>query len=433
MHKKAFIIAILLIALGGGGYWWYANQTGAGERYKTPEEADAYVRFDMEAYDIILANFWKKSSDAELADLFRLSLAKAANINPDALALPTADREGTVKILAAAFAKTEGEQKKQLALDTLIVALYNLPPVGRSGLLSSGQVTDLRNEEKNIDPASNLYQDLGVQKSASADEVNDAFEEKKATLSASTSPQAKAALEQATYAHQVLADADSKARYDEAKVEPTVFDRVLRGGTLYLYVEKISPTTLAEFAASVLNASTTPALDSMIIDLRGNIGGTLDVAQYFLGLFLGANQYSFDLFHQDDYQAQRTAINALPELKRYREVAVITDGMTQSSAEVITAALKRFRLARVVGTPTRGWGTVENTFPLKTSIGTETYSLLLVHSITLRDDNQPIEGRGVDPDVNTSDPKWKKELSTYFRSRSLVDALSQEATQPPLR
>src|SRR3989338_9633654 len=82
MHKKAFIIAILLIALGGGGYWWYANQTGAGERYKTPEEADAYVRFDMEAYDIILANFWKKSSDAELADLFRLSLAKAAKKQP---------------------------------------------------------------------------------------------------------------------------------------------------------------------------------------------------------------------------------------------------------------------------------------------------------------------------------------------------------------
>ncbi len=336
-------------------------------------------------------------------------------------------------MLAAAMAKKDDAAKKQLALDTLVVALYNLPPAGRSGLLSSGQVTDLRNEEKNINPAANLYQDLGVPEGASTDEVNKAFEAKKAALSASTSPQAKAALEQAAYAHQVLADAATKARYDQTKVEPTVFGRVLGGGTLYFYLDKISPTTLEEFGTAILNASSTPGLDSMIIDLRGNIGGSLDTVPYFLGLFLGANQYAFDLFHQDDYQAQRTAIGALSELKRYREIAVMTDGMTQSSAEVITAALKRFRLAHIVGSSTRGWGTVENTFPLKTSIGAETYSILLVHSITLRDDNQPIEGRGVDPDVNTSNSQWKKELNTYFRSRSLIDALSQEATKPPLK
>ncbi len=433
MLKRIVLAAIFLAALGGGGYWWYTHQPPAAAEYKTPEEADIYVRFDMEAYDIMLANFWKKATDADVADLFRLSLAKAASTSPDAITLETSDRAGTAKMLAAAMAEKGDSAKKQLALDTLIVALYNLPPAGRSGLLSSGQVTDLRNEEKNINPAGDLYQDLGVEKGASADEVNRAFDAKKAALAASTSPQAKAALEQATYAHQVLADADTKARYDEAKVEPTVFRRVLGGGTLYFYLDKISPTTLEEFGTAILNASSTPGLDSMIIDLRGNIGGTLDVAPYFLGLFLGANQYAFDLFHQDDYQAQRTPIGALSELKRYREIAVLTDGMTQSSAEVITAALKRFNLAHVVGTPTRGWGTVENTFPLKTEIGAEKYSLFLVHSITLRDDNQPIEGRGVDPDVNTSDPQWKKELSTYFRSRSLIDALSQTAGKPPLK
>jgi len=33
----------------------------------------------------------------------------------------------------------------------------------------------------------------------------------------------------------------------------------------------------------------------MIIDLRGNIGGDLDFPQAFLGLFIGPNQYAFDL------------------------------------------------------------------------------------------------------------------------------------------
>ena len=55
----------------------------------------------------------------------------------------------------------------------------------------------------------------------------------------------------------------------------------------------------------------------------------------------------------------------------------------------------------------------------------EKYILLLVNSITLREDGQPIEGRGVDPDVDISKPNWQANLPKYFKSQSLISAIKQ--------
>jgi len=283
-----------------------------------------------------------------------------------------------------------------------------------------------------VNPSVDLYGDLGLEKGASFAEIESAYKKKQAVLAKATTAEAKAELEKVTYAHTVLANAGDKNRYDEGGIEPTTFARVL-GETLYISMDKISPTTLQEFAAAVDHASTTPALASMILDFRGNIGGSLDFPAYFFGLFVGENQYAFDFYKQGEYEAQRTPVGKFDELARYKEIAILTDSMTQSTAEVITAMFKRFNMARVVGTATRGWGTVENTFPLKTTIDPgEKYSLFLVRYLTLRDDGQPIEGAGVDPDVNINDKNWRKKLGEHFHSQALIDVISQTAAVSPL-
>jgi hypothetical protein len=429
----AGVVAFALIA-AGAAYWWRMQPAAVVvAQYKTPEEADVYVRFDMDIYDIIMANYWQKAPDADLSNLFQLALQKALNTQtlPELL---TKDRAGTAHMLSVAMgAATSTEAKKQLAINVGVVALYNLQPAGRSGLLSAQQETALRQEVSNIKPANDLYKDLDVASGASVAEVQKAFDQKEAALKNDTSAEGKAALAKAEYAKQVLTDTNNKARYDQAKIEPTVFGRVL-GKTFYFNLTQVSPTSLQEFAQAVDSASTTPGLDSLIIDLRGNIGGALDFAQAFLGLFIGQNQYAFDLYHQGDYNVQRTTLPKFTELDRFADIAILTDSMTQSTAEVTTAAFKRFGLAKVVGATTRGWGTVENTFPIEAEIDAATkYSVLLVHSITLRDDNQPVEGRGVDPDINTSKAGWQSQLNKVFTSNSLIQALKQYATQPPLK
>lgn len=441
--EKVLIAVLVIFACIGaaGGYYWYAKTRLAAApatAYKTPQEASSpYVRFDMQGYDLIVANYWQTPTDADMSQLFLASAQKALSLigaSSASTTLPTDDRAGTAAMLSNAFMlATSTDAKKELAAGILQVALYNLPPAGRDELLSQTAQVALAQEVENVNPSTNLYNNLGLPSDAPVAAVNAAYSAKSAALAASTSPAGKAALAQVDYAHQVLSDAQTKARYDTSQVEPTIFSSIL-GHTLYIYISKMSPTTLDEFQDALTDASSTPGLDSMIIDLRGNIGGSLDDAASFLGYFIGSNQYAFDLYSQNTYDVVRTTTAQDPALARYQEVAILTDDMTQSTAEILTASLKRFHIAYVVGATTRGWGTVENTFPMTvTTDASTTYALLLVHAITLRDDQEPIQGRGVDPDVSITDPDWKSELSTYFRSPSIIAALQKEADQPPIQ
>jgi len=433
--RRRFItlgILALTLAVAALGASFYLRLQGSGgpaalAQYKTPQEAgNIYVRFEMEAYDTIVDNYWQQATDSQMAELFQLSLEKAAASSSVWLPAPT--RAGTAAMLAAAFnSATSSEAERELAVNTLIVALYNLAPAGRDQLLSQAQETQLRQEVSNVNPGTDLYGNLGVSASATPQQIDAAYAAKAAAATTSGQKQ------QLSYAKQVLTNQNDKARYDAAHIEPTVFAHVI-GNTLYLYISQMAPTTVQEFAEAVDAASTTPDLTSMILDLRGNIGGALEAAQYFIGLWQGQNQYAFDLFHQGEYQVQRTAVPQFPELARYKEIAVLTDQMTQSTAEVTAAAFMRLHLGFTVGSTTRGWGSVENTYPLKTQIATDTsYALLLVNSLTLRPDNQPIEGNGVVPDVAVSGKNWRNELSAYFDSSSLIAAIEKTVTQPPLK
>ena len=438
----ALVLLLVVVAGAGADYYFFAHAPAStapiAPTYKTAAETqNVYVRFDMEAYDSIVKNYWQTPSDADMSNLFLVSTQKALSIlgmNTASTSLATKDRSGTAAMLESAFdLATSTDVKKDLAAGILQVALYNLPPAGRDQLLSQTAQVALQQEVNNVNPSKDLYGDLGLSTGAPVSAVDSAYKAQSAALAASTSPSAKAALKEVQYAHQVLADTQTKARYDNGQVEPTVFSTIM-GRTLYLYISKMSPTTLAEFQDALSSASSTPGLNSMIIDLRGNIGGSLEDAASFLGYFMGSNQYAFDLYAQNTYNVIRTTSALDPALAPYREVAILTDDMTQSTAEVLTASLKRFHIAYSVGATTRGWGTVENTFPLTTTMdASTTYALLLVHAITLRNDQEPIQGRGVDPDVSIADANWKSELSSFFHSPSIIAALQKEADKPPIQ
>jgi hypothetical protein len=431
MSRRIFLIfGILSLTMSAvfGGYWFYSadasGQTAAAaQAYKTDAEKDTFVRFDMEIFDIIMTNYWQKGTEADLAGLYQLALAKAEGVATEAL--PSNDRVGTAAMLGEAFKKAAEDKRKELAVNTGIIVLANLAPQGRSGLLSDKQEQEFRDTANNINRENNLYSELGVKEGASTAEVQQAFDAKKAVLEASSSPAAKAELAAAQHAHEVLADTGSKAIYDETKIEPSVVSHIIGKSTLYLDLSQVTPATLQEFVNTLEKTKDNPQLTSMIIDVRGNIGGTLDFAKYLLALFVGPNQYAFDLFHQGEMQVERTpAVPKIPSLKNFKEIAILTDAMTQSTAELTTTIFKRMHMAIVVGTKTRGWGTVENTFPITTQISTaEKYSVLLVHSLTLREDNEPVEGKGVDPDIDVSAADWKQKVANAFRTSGMANAV----------
>jgi len=92
----------------------------------------------------------------------------------------------------------------------------------------------------------------------------------------------------------------------------------------------------------------------------------------------------------------------------------------------MAATFKKYHVGVLLGEHTKGWGTVERVFTIKNQIEPgQKYSMLLVHSLTLRDDNQPIEGKGVDPDINIKDPNWEKQLYEYFQYDELAAAIKE--------
>ncbi|MEI6810617.1 MAG: S41 family peptidase [Candidatus Nomurabacteria bacterium] len=434
----AVVVTVLLLGIGGYyGYTKYYKKDSvkkeANITYKTVQEKDIYVRFVMETYDSINENYWAKMKEGDMARLFQLSLQKALDLK-EVPVIATTSRSGVAEMLSNVISTgTSSLAKKQLVVNTVIIATANLEPYGRNGLFSQKQEKELRQNVSNINPDTNLYKNLGVETGASVDVVAKAYKEKAIVLAKATTTEAKEELKKITYANKVLTNEYNKKLYDQNKIEPTIFGKIL-GNTLYLSISKISPTTLSEIGMIVDNASTTPKLDSMIIDLRGNVGGALDFLQYFLGAFVGQNQFAFDLFHQGEYDAQRTAIGKFEPLNRYKDMAILTDNMTQSTAELTAATFKRLNMAKVIGSTTRGWGTVENTFPIESVIDeNEKYSLFLVRSLTLRDDNLPIEGKGVTPDVDIKSPTFKEDLQKALRNTSLIKAVEEQIKSGPVR
>lgn len=438
MHGWYVRILLILVAcaiVAGGGWWWHEYQTppASATTYKTPQEAqNAYVRFDMEAYDDLQANYWQTAGDAQLAPLFQLSVAKAASTSSEPLA--TSTRAAVAQMLGQAFTGLSTTTSEQLALQTLNVVLYNLAPIGRDNLLSSQAQTQLANTVNNVNPNNNLYNDLGLQNGASSSAVVQAIAQKTAELSATTSAAGKQELAQVQEASATLTNPTANAVYDQTGAQATVFTHILNSHTLYIDISSVAPSTIEEFAAAIDSASTTPALTNLVIDLRGNIGGDLSFAQDFLALFFGPNEYAFDLFHQGNLDVQRTAsISQDATLSQFKSIAVLTDGMTQSTAELAASALKHDHLATIVGTTTRGWGSVEQIIPMQTKIDpSQQYALEIVVYLTVRYDGLPVEGNGVVPDVNTSAANWQSQLPNYFSSQYMISALEGEATKAPL-
>lgn len=463
--SKFPLIVIILIIFGLGIGTGYAVFTRTQtQSTQTQVQKDPYILFLDEIYDKILENYWDNISEEQLAQLFRQAAEKITGrpqkletknktqpSNPTQAQVPsensanfslnlqgssindlklynkedqkpqTNQKQALEEIIKNILKDLDDSKKKEFAKTLAAGVLGNLSPPARSGLFTQKQETQLKNTVQNINPDKNLYKDLGLEKGASSEQVEETYQKQEEELKKEDTPQSKEKLKQLVYAKDVLTDSDKKKNYDTAKIEPTTGSRLITSDIAYLKFIKFSPTTYEEFVKIVSSYDKEGGPKALIFDLRGNIGGAIDALPFFLGNFLGDKQYVYDFMRKGDFEPYKSVGNKLGGLARMRQVVILVDNETQSSAELLVAALKRYHFGVVLGVPTKGWGTVEKIFTLENQIDEgEKYSLFLVHSITLRDDNQPIEGRGVEPDINITSPDWEKQFNEYFRYPELT-------------
>lgn len=425
MHKinkhfiKSIFIFLLIFSIGvGSGYVYFTKSNPGSSTFQ--QEKNTPKAFLGEVYDKVKENYWDNLSDAQLIDLFRMGAEKALGAP---LTANITSKDGLMKVLEESMKGMDQEKRNQFVANVSQNALASLNPQGRSGLFTQKQEEQLKNTVENINPEKDLYKDLGLGKEASEAAIAEAYEKQSQELENDKSAEAQEKLKQLTYAKDVLTQKETKERYDEKGVEPAIFAEVVGSDILYLKFSKFTPTSLEEFQ-QVLNPFQERGLNALIFDLRGNVGGAIDATAYFLGFFVGKNQYAFDFYHKGEYLPFKTQTDKLPIIKKFKQIVVLTDNATQSSAEMLASTLKKYNVGIILGVPTKGWGTVEKVFQLDNQIsGAEKYSLFLVHSITLRDDNQPIEGRGVEPNININDKDWQTQLFSHFRNQNLIEAI----------
>ena len=433
MKKRLFKILILFLVflLGLAAGYLYFQKIHPQKIETQKQETNVYIKFLSEVYDKIKENYWNKLDDEDLGNLFKLGIEKLSGKTQD---IKIKDKQDFEDMLTDIFKIVKEDKNKDFTVQLSQLVLMNLEPQKRNALYTAKNKEDLGNRVQNINPENDLYKILGLDKNASQQQIEDAYENKASELEPKKdkSEEAKQELEKVNYAYQTLNSPDAKEIYDKKGIEPTVFGKLVRPDMLHLYIKKMSPTTLDELEQTTEKFDNTTGLDTLILDLRDNIGGSIELLTYLLGPFIGPDRYAFDFFHQGDKTPYKTKIGWLPSLARYKKVVILINENTQSSAEIMAATLKKYNVGVLVGNKTKGWGTIESVIDVNTQIDPqEKYSIFLVNSLSLNEDNQPIEGKGVSPTIQINDSGWENQLFAYFHYPELAKAVKEIWNTPP--
>ena len=392
---------------------------------------DKNLAFFSETFDLIKNKYWDGATDeVALANLYELAIEK---VNPDIKALVTPTKENVRNLIKNAIKNLPNDRKTPFVVQVTSLVLQNLRPLGRSQLYGEKQVADVINEVKNAEPERNLYTDLGIGNTVSQIEIKTAYEAKLKEIEAQKpSSETEKQKTDLLKTYSTLSNADSRKVYDSSGIQSTVSYKLITPEIFYMHITRFSPTTLQDIDKAAQSVDTGSELDTLIIDLRDNIGGLIDGLTYFLGPFIGNDQYAYQFYIRDKKVDYKTTAGWLASLVRYKKVVILINSGAQSSTEVFAATLKKYNVGVLVGTKTRGWGTLEKIEPLKTQPDPkEKYTILLVEALTLRDDGQPIEGLGVEPNIDIASKDWENQLYRRFNSTEIVNVV-KELLKPEL-
>ena len=147
--------------------------------------------------------------------------------------------------------------------------------------------------------------------------------------------------------------------------QPSVLQvQVLNGmkGIGYFQLASLERTSPQELDAAVLQLQA-QGIRALIIDLRGNPGGSFDaavqVAERFVTDGVIVSTQSRVLNYNRTYRANNAGALSLP-------LVVLIDGGTASAAEVVAGAWKDHRRATLVGEPTFGKASIQGVLQLDT-------------------------------------------------------------------
>jgi carboxyl-terminal processing protease len=169
-----------------------------------------------------------------------------------------------------------------------------------------------------------------------------------------------------------------------------VTSRMLGDGVGYLRLRGFADMAVADQFVAALDGLQRQGATALVLDLRGNSGGRLDVGSRLLSLFIPSGA----LYHQVGRSGSPLATSAQGG---YRSpplpLTVLVDGGTASMGEIFAAAIQDYRRGQVLGTTTSGSVAAAQVFKLQDGSGLQ----VTVMEITSAS-GRVLNGSGVVPD-----------------------------------
>lgn len=215
---------------------------------------------------------------------------------------------------------------------------------------------------------------------------------------------------------------DFKITREIIKISDIKYVRILENGIGYIRISEFRENTIAELnnALSILSKQ---GMKALIIDLRNNPGGLLDVAVKVTGKFLGPNKlivYTKGRQKDQDLEFFSETKNANLDLP----LAILINEGSASGSEIVAGALQDYKRAIIIGRKSFGKGSVQTVIPLA-----DGSALRLTTSHYFTPSGKIIQDKGVIPDILVQEDKLlntKAVEAVSKKSDALFDQIQKD-------
>lgn len=168
-------------------------------------------------------------------------------------------------------------------------------------------------------------------------------------------------------------------------------------------------------------------MDSLILDLRNNPGGLLNVSVLVSDKFLSGGKMIVYTKGRIKGQDLEFKAHENPTHPDYPIVVLVNEG-SASASEIVAGAIQDNHRGIIVGTKTFGKGSVQTVIELK-----DGSAIRLTTSKYFTPSGRSIHGEGIIPDIEVESKEEKLEAAITEKDEDIFEKLEKEEPHPPVK
>lgn len=196
---------------------------------------------------------------------------------------------------------------------------------------------------------------------------------------------------------------------------PTIAYKMLANNVGYIQIAEFDEVTDTQFKTALTDL-TSQGMKGLVIDLRDNPGGRLDIVCNMLDLILPEGIIVYTEDKNGTREEEKSDANDILNVP----LSVLINGNSASASEIFAGAVKDYKIGTLVGTTSFGKGIVQRLYPLEDGTAVK---LTISKYYTPNGNN--IHGIGIKPDVeiDLTDELKQKAIITMDEDNQLQKAI----------